>query len=61
MLPWEVNIGSRRIAFQNDLTADEYAALMNINNEDLVELRLWALKKIKENKAKIGRAYNKKV
>ena len=29
--------------------------------EDLTELRLWSLEKIKENKAKVARAYNKKV
>jgi hypothetical protein len=61
VLPWEVTAGSRRIEFQNDLTADEYATLMNDNVEDLTELRLWSLEKIKENKAKVARAYNKKV
>jgi hypothetical protein len=35
--------------------------LMNNNVEDLTELRLWSLEKIKENKAKVARAYNKKV
>jgi hypothetical protein len=34
---------------------------MNDNVEDLTKLRLWSLKKIKENKAKVARAYNKKV
>jgi hypothetical protein len=34
---------------------------MNDNIEDLMELRLWSLEKIKENKAKVARAYNKKV
>ena len=34
---------------------------MNDNVEDLTELRLWSLEKIKENKAKVARAYNKKV
>jgi hypothetical protein len=29
--------------------------------EDLTELRLWSLEKIKENKDKVARAYNKKV
>ena len=29
--------------------------------EDLTELRLWSLEKIKENKAKVARAYNKTV
>jgi hypothetical protein len=32
---------------------------MNDNVEDLTELRLWSLEKIKENKAKVARAYNK--
>jgi hypothetical protein len=43
------------------LTAEEYAALMSDNVEDITELRLWSLEKIKENKAKVARAYNKKV
>jgi hypothetical protein len=34
---------------------------MNDNNEDLMDLRLWSLEKIKDNKAKVDRAYNKKV
>jgi hypothetical protein len=34
---------------------------MNDNVEDLTELRLWSLEKIKENMAKVARAYNKKV
>jgi hypothetical protein len=34
---------------------------MSDNVEDLTELRLWLLEKIKENKAKVARAYNKKV
>jgi hypothetical protein len=53
--------GSRPIEFQNDLTAKEYVALMNDNIEVLTELRLWSLEKIKENKVKVARAYNKKV
>jgi hypothetical protein len=61
VLPWKITAGSRRIEFQNDLTAEEYAALMNDNIEDLTELRLWSLEKIKENKAKVAHAYNKKV
>ena len=61
MLPWEITTGSRRVEFQNDLTAEEYVALMNDNVEDHTELRLWSLEKIKENKAKVARAYNKKV
>jgi hypothetical protein len=61
VLQWEITASSRRVEFQNDLTAEEYAALMNDNVEDLTELRLWSLEKIKENKAKVTRAYNKKV
>ena len=61
VLPWEITAGLRHVEFQNDLSAEEYAALMNDNVEDLTELRLWSLEKIKENKAKVARAYNKKV
>ncbi|KAK1618036.1 hypothetical protein QYE76_023553 [Lolium multiflorum] len=46
---------------KNDLTSEEYAALMSDSIEDVTELRLWSLEKIKENKAKVARAYNKKV
>jgi hypothetical protein len=53
--------GSRWIEFQNNLTAEEYATLMSDNVEDIMELRLWSLEKIKENKAIVARAYNKKV
>ena len=34
---------------------------MNDNVEDLTELRLWSLEKIKENKARVAHAYNKRV
>jgi hypothetical protein len=61
VLPWEITAGSRRVEFQNDLSAEQYAALMSDNVEDLTELRLWSLEKIKEHKAKVARAYNKKV
>jgi hypothetical protein len=61
VLPWKITASSRRVEFQNDLTAEEYATLMNDNVEDLTELMLWSLEKIKDNKAKVARAYNKKV
>jgi hypothetical protein len=61
VLPWEITAGSRHVEFQNDLTAEEYAALMNNNIKDLTEPMLWSLERIKENKAKVARAYNKKV
>jgi hypothetical protein len=34
---------------------------MNDNIKDLTKLRLWSVERIKENKAKVARAYNKKV
>ncbi|KAK1632253.1 hypothetical protein QYE76_006568 [Lolium multiflorum] len=34
VLPWEITAGSRRVTFQNDLTAEEYAALMSDTIED---------------------------
>jgi hypothetical protein len=43
------------------LTAKEYATLMSDHVKDITELRLWSLEKIKENKAKVARAYSKKV
>jgi hypothetical protein len=49
------------VEFQNDLTAEEYGALLNNNIKDLMELRLWSLERIKENRAKVAHAYNKKV
>jgi hypothetical protein len=61
VLPWEIMADSRRLEFQNDLTVEQYAALMNDNVEDLTELSLWSLEKIRENKAKVAGAYNKKV
>jgi hypothetical protein len=61
VLPWEITAGSRRVEFQNDLIAEQYAALMNDNIEDLIELRLWSLEKIRENKANVARVYNKNV
>jgi hypothetical protein len=61
ILPWEITADSRCMEFQNKLTAEEYAALMNDNIEDLTELELWSLERIKENKAKVACTYNKKV
>jgi hypothetical protein len=61
VLPWEITTGSRCVEFQNDLTVEQYDALMKDNIEDLTELRLWSLEKIRENNAKVAHAYNKKV
>jgi hypothetical protein len=61
MLPWEITAVSRCVEFQNDLTVEQYATLMNNNIEDLTELRLWSLEKIRENKAMVAHAYNRKL
>lgn len=34
---------------------------MNIETDDVTELRLWALERIKENKARVAKAHDKKV
>jgi hypothetical protein len=47
ILQWEITVGSRRVEFQNDLTTEEYAALMNNNVKDLTELRLGRWRKSK--------------
>lgn len=47
--------------FQNDLTAEEYVALINDNIEDLTELSLQSLVRIREYKAMVAHAYIKKV
>ena len=60
VLPWETNLGSRRITLQNELTADEYHNLMTDDLEDLSQHRLRALEKIEENKARVGQWYNKR-
>jgi len=61
VLPWELNLDSRRIMFQDQLTADEYSALMKDELEDLAGHRLKALANVEANKARVGRWYDKKV
>lgn len=60
VLPCEIAVDSRHMEFQNDLTTEKYVTLMNDNMKDLNELRLWSLERIRENKARVARAYNKK-
>jgi hypothetical protein len=43
MSPWEVNIDSRRIAFQDQLTGDEYQNLIMDDVEDVIHHRLQTL------------------
>ena len=59
--PWELKLDSRRVTFQNQLTADEYSALMKDELEDLAGHRLNALINVEANKARVSRWYDKKV
>jgi len=61
VLPWEIKIGSRRMSFQDQLTADDYATLMKDELDDFVEHRLRALISIEENKKRVTKWYDKKV
>jgi len=61
VLPWELKLDSRHNTFQDQLTADEYSALMKDELEDLAGHRLKALANVEANKARVGRRYDKKV
>jgi hypothetical protein len=61
VLPWELKMGSRRVTFQDQLTTDEYSALMRDDLEDLTSHRLNALINIEANKTRVARWYDKKV
>ena len=54
VLPWETRLGSKRVMFQDQLTAEDYAALMNDELEDLARHRLNAIINIEANKARVG-------
>ena len=55
VLPWETKLGSRGVTFQDQLPADDYAALMKDELKDLAGHRLNALINIETNKARVGR------
>jgi hypothetical protein len=61
ILPWELKTGSRRLALQSQLTADDYKNLMIDESKELVGCLLRALENIEVNKKKVARAYDKKV
>jgi hypothetical protein len=61
VLPWELKIGSRCTMFQDQLTADDYSALMKNELQDFSGYRLRALISVEENKKRIARWYDKKV
>ena len=54
VLPWETRLCSRRVTFQDQLAAEDYAALMKDELEDLAGHRLNALINIEANKARVG-------
>ena len=56
-----MKLDSRRVTFQNQLTADEYSAMMKDELVDLAGHRLKALINVEANKARISRWYDKKV
>ena len=60
VLPWELKLGSWRVTFLNQLTADEYSTLMKDELEDLPSHRLKALINVEANKARVRRWYDKK-
>jgi hypothetical protein len=61
MLPIEVNLDAYMLAKQNDLSAVVYHNLMMDNIDEVTDVRLKALKEIEKDKARVARAYNKKV
>ena len=61
VLPWEIKVGSGRVSFQDQLTADDYASLMKDGLDDLAGHRLRALISIEENKKRVAKWYDKKV
>jgi hypothetical protein len=61
VLPVEVNLDAYRLAKQNDLSAVVYHDLMMDNIDEVTDVRLKALKEIEKGKARVAKAYNKKV
>ena len=61
VLPVEVNLDAYRLAKQNDLSAVVYHDLMMDNIDEVTDVTLKALKEIEKDKARVAKAYNKKV
>jgi hypothetical protein len=61
VLPIEVNLDAYRLTKQNDLSTVVYHNLMMDNIDEVTDVRLKALKEIEKDKARVARAYNKKV
>ena len=61
VLPDEVNLDAYRLVKQNDLPVVMYHNLMMDNIDEVIDVRLKALKEIEKDKARVAKAYNKKV
>jgi hypothetical protein len=61
ILPIEVNLGAYSLAKQNALDAIVYHNLMMDNIDEITDKRMRALMKIEKDKARVARAYNKRV
>ena len=61
VLPVEVNLDAYRLAKQNDLSDVMYHDSMMDNIDEVTDVRLKALKEIEKDKARVAKAYNKKV
>jgi hypothetical protein len=61
VLAIEVNLGAYRLAKQNDLDVIVYHNLMMDNIDEVTDERMRVLKEIEKDKARVARAYNKKV
>jgi hypothetical protein len=61
LLPIEINLDAYRLAKQNNLSAVVYHDLMMDNIDEVTNVRIKALKEIEKDKARVAKAYNKKV
>ena len=57
----EVNLVSVRYIKQDDLSVEEYKALMGDNLDDATDKRLNALEEIEKEKKGVAKPYNKRV
>ena len=57
VLSWEIKTRSRRVSFQDQLIADDYATLMKDELDDMAEHQLSTLISIEENKKRVAKWY----
>jgi hypothetical protein len=61
VFPWEMQLESRRVVLQKDLSSKDYKDLMTDELEDLPVIRLRVLENIEKNKMRVAKYYNKNV